>query len=146
MYFPDFPLPGFAYTHEVHKNLQLVLGVPYSSVHWEPIEHLKFDGGYTLLSDLDANVGYEFIPKVTAYAKYEIVRDAFHVEGLPKDRRLLFQTRRAELGLHWDPCKNCDADPRRRLCLRQPLPHQFRLRRNRQARSLQRSAVRAGGI
>jgi hypothetical protein len=106
-YFPDFPLPGFAYTHEMQKNLQLVLGIPYSSIHWEPIEHLKFDGGYTLLSDLDANVGYEILPKVTAYAKYEIVRDAFHIEGLPKDRRLLFQTRRAEMGLHWDPCKNC---------------------------------------
>ncbi len=106
-YFPDFPLPGFAYAHALRKNLQLVVGVPYSHIHWEPIEHLKFDGGYTLLSDLDAVVGYEFLPRLTLYAKYEIVRDAFHVAGLPEDRRLLFQTRRAEMGLHWDPCKNC---------------------------------------
>lgn len=106
-YFPELPLPGFAYTHAVRKDLQFVLGVPYSHIHWEPIDHLKFDGGYTLLSDLDANVGYELIPKFTAYAKYEIVRDAFHVDGLAKDHRLLFQTRRAELGLHWDPCKFC---------------------------------------
>ncbi len=107
MYYPEFPLPGFAYSHQVDEHLQLVLGVPYSHVHWEPIEHLKFDGGYTLLSDLDATIGYEFLPKLTAYGKYEIVRDAFHVAGLPLDRRLLFQTRRVEMGLHWDPCTNC---------------------------------------
>jgi len=80
-----------------------VIGAPVSSATWKPVEHLTIHGDYRLLTDLDADVGYEFIKHWTVFGGFESRRAAFHVADLPDHRRLLFLQRRIELGVRFQP-------------------------------------------
>src|SRR5690348_6179836 len=51
-YYPDVPLPGFGYSHRFDPRLTVVLGAPYSSVSWKPIDRLDIEAEYDLLTDL----------------------------------------------------------------------------------------------
>ena len=105
-YLPDVPLPGVGYSHQFDPKLQLVFGAPLSSLDWKPIQHLEIKLDYLLFSDLDADVGYEFIPHWTVYGGYQTRRNAFHVAELPDHRRLLFLQRRVEVGVRFQPGKH----------------------------------------
>lgn len=102
-YGPDIPLPGFGYSHQFDPTLLLVVGVPVSSVTWKPIEHLRVHADYYLLTDINVDVGYEFIKHWTVFGGFESRRDAFHVAGLQHNRRLLFLQRRIEAGIRFQP-------------------------------------------
>jgi len=102
-YLPDFPLTGFGYSHRFDPALQMVLGIPYSSIDWKPIKNVEVHGEYDLLTDMRINVGYEFVKHWIVYTRYDYERDAFSVSGLGKDHRLLFFDRRAEVGVRFAP-------------------------------------------
>lgn len=104
-YLPDVPLPGFGFSHRFDPKLKMVFGVPVTSVDWKPIEHLEIKLDYTLVQDMDADIGYEFIPHWTVYGGFQTRRDAFHIAGLPNHRRLLYQQRRTEVGVRFQPAK-----------------------------------------
>lgn len=104
-YAPDIPLPGFGYSHRFDPKLQMVLGVPYSSVSWTPIDRLDIEAEYAILSDIRVNIGYEFLRHLTAYGLFDYSRDAYHVSNLPKDRRLLFFQYRLEAGIRYQPIR-----------------------------------------
>ena len=80
--------------------------MPYSSIDWKPIDHLELLGEANLYTDLKASIHYEFIKNWSVYGTYGYVRDAFHVDGLPHDHRLLFYQRRAEVGVRFAPVEN----------------------------------------
>lgn len=105
-YFPDLPLPGIAFSHRFDPQLSAVIGAPYSSVDWKPLPHLDVNGEYRLYTDLKVGVSYEFLKGWSAFGTYGFIRDAFEIGDLPKDRRLLFYQRRAEVGLQFSPIAN----------------------------------------
>ena len=105
-FLPDIPLPGFGYSHQFDPKLIMVFGLPTTSITWRPIEHLRIHADYLLLADGNVDIGYEFIPHLSAYAAFISRRDAFHADGLPKNHRLLFLQRRAELGLRFAPTEH----------------------------------------
>lgn len=104
-FLPDVPLPGFGYSHRFDPKLKMVFGVPVTSIDWKPIDQLELKLDYTILEDLNADVGYEFLPHLTLYGGYETRREAFHADGLPEHRRLLYLQRRVEVGLRFEPDK-----------------------------------------
>jgi hypothetical protein len=105
-YAPDLPLPGFGYSHRFDPMLSVVAGLPYSSISWKPIAHLDIEGEYYLITDFRINIGYEFIPHWTVYGAVANTQDTFEIAGLPKDKRLLYQQRRAEAGIRFAPTDN----------------------------------------
>ena len=104
-YLPDVPLPGVGFSHRFDPKLKMVFGVPVTSIDWKPIEHLEVKFDYVLVQDLDADVGYEFLPHLQVYGGFQTRRDAFHVAGIPDHRRLLYEQRRTEVGLRFQPKK-----------------------------------------
>ena len=102
-FLPDVPLPGFGYSHQFDPKLTMVFGLPTTSITWKPIDHLRIHADYLLLSDFNVDVGYEFIPHFSAYGGISSRHDAFHVARLQRDHRLLFNQRRAEVGLRYIP-------------------------------------------
>jgi hypothetical protein len=104
-YAPDLPLPGVGYSHRFDPKLQMVVGFPYSSVSWKPIERLDFEFEYAMLSDIRARLSYEFIKHWMGYGLWDYRRDAFHVSNLEKDRRLLFVQHRIETGIRFQPVR-----------------------------------------
>jgi hypothetical protein len=100
-YFPEIPLPGFAYRRKIDDHLLLVAGLPYSSLQWTPTTNLKIEGSYRLLSQVTARVEYRVLEKLLLYGSYSYVQDAFHVQGLSADQRLLFSDERLEGGFEY---------------------------------------------
>ena len=120
-YKPDLPIPGIAYQKRIFGNpdpdqkggpfqptLLLTLGIPFSSIHWQPMERLTVDASYLFPDNFSARVDYDLLPerKLGVFAALDSRRDAFHWNALPHgDDRLLYYQRRAELGLRWTPAR-----------------------------------------
>jgi hypothetical protein len=103
---PDIPLPGIAYTRIVSDELELALGLPVSSVKWTPkaVPNLNVELNFYLPDDADVRIGYRVIDHLTVFGRLQSVNQAFFLDGLPSNHdRLLFQQRRAEAGVRWEP-------------------------------------------
>lgn len=99
-YKPDVPLPGFAYIKRIRSDLLLTLGVPVTSIEWEPAEHVRVQFSYLLLDNVEGRVGYEVAKGLELYGSAAQRSDAFFLDGLGAgNARLLFQQRRAEMGV-----------------------------------------------
>jgi hypothetical protein len=104
---PDVPLPGIAYTKRVARDFFFVIGAPVSSVEWRPDDRLRVEVVYTLPDTLDASVGYRVAQGLTVFGNFENRREGFFLDGLPANYdRLIFEQRRAEIGLRWEPRKD----------------------------------------
>jgi hypothetical protein len=104
--YPDIPLPGFAIRHQYDPRLSWTLGVPVTAVKWKPLDRVTFDLTWTMIDSFDARLQYELASKWTVFGAWETRREAFSVDGLSNHDRLLFQQRRAEVGLLWKPLKH----------------------------------------
>ena len=101
-YAPDIPLPGFAYIAQLSPELELTVGLPITAVDWQPMERVRVQVSYELVDNIDARVGYEFVKGLEAYGSLGQRSDAFFIDGLSSgNERLLFEQRRAEVGLTW---------------------------------------------
>lgn len=116
---PDIPLPGVAYQKLIFGNpnparrggafepsLLLTLGIPFTSIHWQPLERLTVDFTFFLPDDFSARVDYDLLParKLGVFAALDSRREAFHWNALRHgDDRIMYYQRRAELGLRWTP-------------------------------------------
>lgn len=99
---PELPLPGFAYIKRIQKDLLLTVGVPITSIEWKPNEQWRLELGYELTDNITARVGYEPKKGLEIYGSVAQRSDAFYLEGQQhNDDRLLFQQRRAEVGVTW---------------------------------------------
>jgi hypothetical protein len=108
-FLPDVPLPGFAYTRQVDETLTFIVGVPLSSVTWSPLPKLTLEAGYLPIESFDAAVGYEFAPHWTAFGNLETRSTAFALDEIEGNDRLIFQQRRAEVGVRWAPTRGRQA-------------------------------------
>ena len=102
--FPDVPLPAVAYTKVIDEELELVLGFPFTTVRWRPIERLRLEA--TASTDtISGRVEYDLTDQVVAYGAASNISRAFRLEELSGNDRLLFEQRRAEAGLIISPTK-----------------------------------------
>jgi hypothetical protein len=102
-YYPDVPLPGFAYRHEFDPRLSYTIGLPVSAVTWKPFDPVTIDVTWTIYDSFDATIEYELSPDWAILANLETRLEGFHVDGIESDDRLLFRQRRVELGVRWKP-------------------------------------------
>jgi hypothetical protein len=100
---PDVPLPGVAYLRQVDDTLSLVVGLPLSSVTWKPFPNFTAEFGWLPIESFHAAVGYELVPHWTVFGSLDHHTAAFFVDGLGENDRLMFQQRRAEVGVRWGP-------------------------------------------
>ncbi|MFG0250398.1 MAG: hypothetical protein ACF8OB_16050 [Phycisphaeraceae bacterium JB051] len=105
----DWPLPSIAYTDWSNPQLTWTLGLPYSSLTWEPDDKWEIELGAVLIYDINARVSYELLEGLEIYTEYASRTDAFMpAEDLPmydSDERLFFEQQTVELGLVWEPCE-----------------------------------------
>ena len=120
-YKPDIPFPGVAYQKLIFGNpnptepggqgpfepqLLLTIGVPYASLHWEPIDRLSIDMSYLIPDDFSLKVDYDLLRahKLGVFAALDYRRNAFHWNELRHgDDRVIFYQRHVEVGLRWTP-------------------------------------------
>ena len=102
-FLPDVPLPGVAYTKRVSPSLFYVVGIPLSSVTWKPFEKLSLEAGWYPVESFHAAAGYAVTDHWSAFASLDYRSSAFTLDGLGGNDRLIFQQRRAEVGVRWAP-------------------------------------------
>jgi hypothetical protein len=99
-YKPDTPLPGFAYFRRISDKLTMTVGLPLTSIEWEPIKHLRIRAQYELTDNYGARIGYEFTKGWEVFGALGQRTDAFFFDHQRYgDDRLFFQQRQAELGV-----------------------------------------------
>jgi hypothetical protein len=110
-FLPDIPLPGVAYIKRIGDQLQMTLGLPVSSIRWEATEQLNIEIGFSIPDDVRVDIGYEVLPHVTLFGRGRQAREAFFEDGLIGNRdRIIFEQRRAEAGVRYQPCKAFNVD------------------------------------
>jgi hypothetical protein len=103
-FLPDVPLPGFAYSKRITGELTAIIGLPVTSIEWAPNDRFAATLSYSVPYNVDIAVGYKVTDQFRIYGKTESRSDAFFVDGLPSnDDRILFEQKRAELGVAWEP-------------------------------------------
>lgn len=104
--FPDIPFPFVAYSRTENENLSYVIGFPFSSVKWMPVDRLTIRASLSPASVINAgfyaNIDYEFIDTLHVYGEYDTRFEAFHLDGDDDHRRLFYSQRRLEVGLLWE--------------------------------------------
>jgi hypothetical protein len=98
---PDVPLPGVAYIKRIQSNLLLTVGLPVTSIEWEPVENVRVEFAYLLTDNITARVGYQVGNGIELFGAAAQRSEGFFLDNLPGDNqnRLLFQQRYAEAGI-----------------------------------------------
>ena len=110
-FLPDIPLPGFAYIKRISDRLELTAGVPITSIKWKATDQLTVELAYSIPDDVRVDVGYEVVDHLTLFGRLRQQREAFYFDGLPENYdRILFEQRRAEAGVRFEPCANAAFD------------------------------------
>jgi hypothetical protein len=102
-FLPDVPLPGFAYADRYNDHLTYVIGAPYNSITYTPINGLQVEAGWELVEKFSANVGWEFLKHYTLYGDYTDRLSSFHLSNMPEERRLFLQEHRVGAGFRYNP-------------------------------------------
>lgn len=100
--FPDTPLPAIAYYHRLSDQFSYTFGLPYSSIHWVPLDRLTVDFSYAVPFTVNGTIDYEFVDHWHVFAAFINRFEAFHLDGDDDNRRLFFTQRRLEIGLRWE--------------------------------------------
>jgi hypothetical protein len=110
-FLPDIPIPGVAYIRRIDDRLEMTLGVPISSIKWEATDQLTVELAYSLPDDFRVDIGYEFIPHLALFGRVRQQRVGFFFDGLAENYdRIIFQQRRAEAGVRFEPNEQIHAD------------------------------------
>lgn len=99
----NIPIPGVAYAFAFGPQLRGMVGVPFSNLHWEPVENLELDASYGLMRRVRAEVGYRVAPPVKLYAQYAWTNERyFHADRRDADDRLFYYEQRVMGGARWE--------------------------------------------
>jgi hypothetical protein len=102
--YPDIPLPAIAFTKIIHSTLELGLGIPYTTVRYRPTDRWLFEATVSI-DDISGRVEYDLTEHVRLFAAAESIGRAFRLDELENNDRLLFEQRRAEVGVLLSPTK-----------------------------------------
>jgi hypothetical protein len=110
-FLPDIPLPGVAYTRVLQERLEMTAGLPVSSIRWRPTDQLTLELAYYIPEDVRVDIGYEVLPHFVLFGRARQQRKGFFVDGLPENHdRILFEQRRAEAGIRYEPTEQVNLD------------------------------------
>ncbi|MEM7626124.1 MAG: hypothetical protein AAF333_11055 [Planctomycetota bacterium] len=99
---PDVPLPGLQYSVFVSPKLRYSLGLPFSTIYYQPDDRWTFDITYLLPLGGRAEVKYAIDDRWTVFTRYNATNRAYHIDGAENDR-IFFEQDRVSAGVDWTP-------------------------------------------
>lgn len=98
----NFPIPGAAYVWNPSDNLRVNIGLPFI-VFIRPMEDLTFNLFYVPLTNINARVTYRLAEKLSVYAGYEFLNEAYFLaDRLERRDRFMGFEQRVLGGIRWD--------------------------------------------
>ena len=101
-FLPDVPLPAIQYTVRESATLSYSIGVPFSSLSWQPDAHWSIDVNFLLPIAGTAEVSYRFDDRWSAYGQYETSTRAYHLSDEDDNERFFFDQNRIEVGTRYE--------------------------------------------
>lgn len=97
------PIPGVAYLYSPSDRLTLVIGFPFSSIEWKPIDKLTFQASYLPAREVHARLTYQLFRPLRIYAGFDWDNE-FHLRANrgDKDDRLFYYDKTVRLGIRFD--------------------------------------------
>jgi len=105
------PLPGYAYQWSSHRDVQLLLGLPFSWGQWKVTENLTVLSAYLIPRTVHAKISYELLDGLALYGGFDWQNQRwFRTDRDDNDDRLFYYEKKAALGLRWEIIKNWTID------------------------------------
>ncbi len=101
--FPDFPLPFLGYFNNSNPEFTYIVGIPFASAAWRPIDKLTIEATYAVPVNFSIEVAYQLLDELTVFADYDTYTSRFWVSDKGVQQHVIFQQSRAEGGLRWSP-------------------------------------------
>ena len=100
---PHFPLPGVTLAYEPGPHLQILAGVPYSSLRWAPTRDLEISASYFVVRTVRTRVSYRILNPLSVYAGFDWDNQRFfRRDRSDDDARLSYYEMRIGGGIRWD--------------------------------------------
>ena len=100
--FPGYPLPGVMLSYNPTELLQLLAGVPVTSVRWSATPDLQLYASYLVLRKVHAETSYRLWGPLWLTAAYDWDNQRFfRYDRTDNDARLSYYEMRATGGLRW---------------------------------------------
>lgn len=100
---PDVPLPGIQYTVVESRSLRYSLGLPFSTLFYQPDDRWTFNLQYIVPIGGTANVSFKIDEQWSAYGSYTSTTRGYHLDGDPDNERFFFDQDRLEAGVRFTP-------------------------------------------
>lgn len=90
-----FPIPGIAYVYTPSDELKAVIGVPFSSIEYEPTEKLKLEAQYFPVREVRTRVTYALFRPLRLFAGFDWINDHYFLKDRPdEDDQLYYYEKR----------------------------------------------------
>lgn len=100
---PHFPVPGVTLAYEPGPHLQVLAGVPFSSIRWVPLNRLELTASYFFVRTVRARIDYRVLDPLRLYASFEWDSQRyFRHDRDDDDARLSYYEKRIGGGIRWD--------------------------------------------
>jgi hypothetical protein len=97
-----WPIPGFGYEATWNLDNWVLLGLPYSAVHFEPGEWLVIDFSYHLPREVHARLTYPLTDRIEFYGSFDWQgRVFFRADRLYEEDRLVLYDKKVAAGMFY---------------------------------------------
>ena len=97
------PVPGIAYQWVPSETFNAVIGVPFSSVEWKPIEPLTLEAQYFPTRQVRARATWRIFRPLRAYIGFDWDNERYRLADRPdEDKRLYYYEKRLTGGARFD--------------------------------------------
>lgn len=99
----DLPIPGIAYSWVPSETFRAVIGVPFSSVEWKPVEPLTLEASYFPVRRVRARATWRIFRPLRAYLGFDWDSERYLLaDRRDDDDRLLYYEKRFTAGARFD--------------------------------------------
>lgn len=105
------PLPGFGYQINAGRQFNAIVGLPLTTLRWEPIERLSLEGTYFIPRTVRSRIRYQILEPLSVYAGFDWTNERFYrTDRRDSDDRLFHYEKRVLGGVRWDISDQCWLD------------------------------------
>jgi hypothetical protein len=98
----NIPIPGIAYLWAPSPNFQAVIGFPFASVNYQPIDDLTLSASYALLTTFHARATYRICKPVRVYAALDFDNESYFLVPREDDQdRFFYYDKRVSTGVQY---------------------------------------------
>ncbi|MET0849932.1 MAG: hypothetical protein ABW020_02285 [Candidatus Rokuibacteriota bacterium] len=99
----NVPIPGIGYLYSPSDRLNILIGMPFTSIQWKPIDTLSLDFSYVMLREIHARATYQVFRPLRVYVGFDWDNFSYLRAGRGDEQdRFFYYEKRAYAGVRFD--------------------------------------------